>query len=143
MNTIAWWEAAAVMAAVLAGGAFRLDLIRNWMGYGAVVLLAMPAFFVGWQGRGWPIEGALGAAVGAVALGYILPDILREVTAGAIRLIRWLLPVVVGIVALGFALGTFGPDQVGKSLAILILTAIGYAVWRRSASRCPQRQNRR
>lgn len=140
-TSISWWIPVAFLAAGLAGGVFRLGLVHSWAGLSGAILLAIPAFYAGWQGLGWPFENALAAAVGAPLLGAMIPEILREVAQGAGRLLRWLAPIAAGIVALGFALSAYGPDQVGGIAANLIVLAI-LAGAIRSMFRRPQRPNR-
>jgi hypothetical protein len=137
---ISWWIIAAFVAAVLAGGALRLGLARSWVGLGGVVLLAIPATLAGWN-EGWRLEAVLAATAGAMALGAMLPDLLRGAAQGVVRLVQWAVPIVVGFVALAYLTQTVGPDRVGELIANLIVIAI-LAVAIRSWLR-PRRQNHR
>ncbi len=139
-TNISWWILAAFLAAGLAGGALRLGLVRNWAGFGGVVLLGIVAVFAAWS-EGRTIEAALGVTAGALFLGALLPDVFREVAHGIFVLVRWLAPIVVGFVALAYYVSAFGPDQTGKDLAGLIFVAIIVTAIR-SGFRL-RRQNRR
>lgn len=141
MTTIPWWIIATFLVAMLAGGAFRLGLVRNWIGLSGAILLALPAFFAGWQGMGWPLEGALLASVGASLLGAMIPEIIREVAQGIAGFLRWLAPIVLVLIVLGFYLGAVGSEQAGEQIASLIVIAL-VAMAIRSAFR-PKRSKKR